>query len=65
MERCRYRARIWAIRPTPDKIGDVRTFSNHVCAGCGGDDLCEAFSESGTEMIWKLDARTDVKFVAS
>lgn len=49
----------------PDKVDDARTFLSHVCAGRGGDDLREAFLQSGPEMIRELDEYTDVKFVAA
>lgn len=49
----------------PDSVDDARTFLNHVCAGRGGEDLREAFLQSGPEMIQELDQHTDVKFAAA
>lgn len=49
----------------PDSTDDARTFLDHVCRGRGGDDLREAFLESGAAMIADLDAHTEVKFAAA
>lgn len=49
----------------PDRAEDARVFLQHVCRGRNGEDLREAFLESGAAMIAELDAHTDVKFVAA
>lgn len=49
----------------PDSVDAARTFLQHVCRGLAGEDLREAFLQSGAKMIAELDAETEVKFVAA